>query len=123
MLRAVTEGKACGLRALARNLGTDPMNARRLVNHLEQAGLVRSSSDPDHNQRHVIRPTPAGAVASEEVARRAATVDASLRGLLGDDDLTRLLGLLGQLQDVLNDFTSPAERGEACAPPASGGND
>jgi DNA-binding MarR family transcriptional regulator len=116
VLRSVTEGESCGLRALARSLGTDVMNARRLVGHLEGAGLVYSIPDPDHSQRHVIRPTAAGVAASEEVARRAAAVDARLRGLFGDRDLTRLVGLLDRLQYLLNDLASPLERGEPCAP-------
>ena len=103
VLRAVSENEACSLRALARGLGTDVMNLKRLVAHLEEAGLVRSSPDPEHSQRHFVRPTPDGIAVSEEIAARAVATERRLQGLLGDDDLERLQELLAKLQAVLTD--------------------
>ena len=103
VLRAVSEGEACGLRALARGMGTDVMNVKRLVAHLEEAGLVHSSPDPEHSQRHIVRATPVGIAVSQEIAARAVATEQRLRSLLGGEDLDRLQELLAKLQAVLTD--------------------
>ena len=101
LLRAVVEGEACGLRGLARRMGTDVMNVRRLAEHLETAGLVTSGADPSHRQRRVLRPTPRGIATGEELARRASVRSRHIAGLLGEDDLATLQDLLGRLQEAL----------------------
>lgn len=103
VLRAVSRHEACGLRALARGLGTDVMNLRRLADHLEQAGLVQVIPDPEHSQRRVVRATSAGVAVSEQLAARAAALNQRLEQLLGHDDLVQLQDLLEKLQTVLAD--------------------
>jgi DNA-binding MarR family transcriptional regulator len=107
-LRAVVEGEVCGLRGLARRLGSDVMNVRRLVEHLEGAGLVLTKADPGHRQRHLIRPTAEGVAVGEEIARRATARNRRVAGLLGDDDLNTLLRLLDRLQTALESTDAPA---------------
>jgi DNA-binding MarR family transcriptional regulator len=101
VLRAVTEGEACGLRGLARRMGSDVMNVRRLAEHLERGGLVSIGQDPLHRQRRIVRPTADGVTVSEELARRAARRNRHLVELLGEDDLASLQDLLDRLQTAL----------------------
>lgn len=103
VLRAVSRHEACGLRALARGLGTDVMNLRRLADHLEQSGLVQVLPDPEHSQRRVVRATSAGVAVSEQLAARASALNQLVEQLLGRDDLVQLQGLLEKLQTILAD--------------------
>jgi DNA-binding MarR family transcriptional regulator len=98
LLRAVAQRPGCGLRELARLMHTDAMNAKRLADHLERAGLVASSSDPGHRQRRVLRLTGPGAALAGELARRAAEHQRSLACLAGPAEVARLLDLLDHLE-------------------------
>ena len=101
MLRASCEWRGCGLRELARRTHTDPMNAKRLADHLERDGLVRSVTDPDHRQRRVLEPTPEGLAIAAELTGRAAAWGQRLSDLVGADDITRIQGLLDRLEQVV----------------------
>lgn len=100
-LRAIGEGRPAGLRELARHLCTDPMNARRLVDHLERRGLVASAPDPDHRQRRAPRLTEAGGRACAALASRGAAWEQELETLLGASELATLRSLLSCLDDAL----------------------
>lgn len=102
VLRAITEGEACGLRRLARRMGTDVMNVRRLADHLQKAGLASFDTDPGHRQRRIVRPTAIGVAAAEELTRRAAAQNRRLTALLGEDDLAALQYLLDRFQKALS---------------------
>ena len=101
MLRAISERPGSGLRELARRAHTDPMNAKRLVDHLERAGLVASTVDPSHRQRRDLAPTDEGLVLADELARRAAVWTRRLARLLGAAELDQLQRLLARLEDAL----------------------
>ncbi|MDA8318193.1 MAG: MarR family winged helix-turn-helix transcriptional regulator [Actinomycetota bacterium] len=101
MLRAACEWRGCGLRELARRTHTDPMNAKRLADHLERAGLVRSTTDPDHRQRRVLEPTPDGLAIAAELSGRAAAWGQRLSDLVGADDIARIQALLDRLEQVV----------------------
>ena len=101
MLRAICEEPGSGLRELARRVRTDPMNAKRLADHLEQVGLVRSMTDPSHRQRRDLAPTEAGLVLAKQVAERAARWEHRLSRLFGEAQLEQLQSLLQRLEDVL----------------------
>ncbi|HUY51282.1 MAG TPA: MarR family winged helix-turn-helix transcriptional regulator [Streptosporangiaceae bacterium] len=101
LLRAAAQRPGCGLRELARQMHTDPMNAKRLADHLERAGLVASVSDPGHRQRRVLRPTERGAAVAAELARRAAAHQRRLAILIGPAELAQLQGLLNHLESAL----------------------
>ncbi len=98
LLRAVAQQPGCGLRELARRVQTDAMNAKRLADHLERAGLVSSSADPGHRQRRALWPTGQGTELAAELARRAAKHQRWLARLIGPADVARLLGLLDRLE-------------------------
>ncbi len=97
LLRAVAQQPGCGLRELARRMHTDAMNAKRLADHLERAGLVASSPDPGHRQRRALRPTAQGAALAVELDRRAAGHQRRLARLIGPAETAQLLGLLDHL--------------------------
>lgn len=98
LLRAVARQPGCGLRELARRMHTDAMNAKRLADHLERAGLVASSADPGHRQRRALRPTARGAALAEDLDRRAAEHQRRLVRVIGPAETARLMGLLNHLE-------------------------
>ncbi len=108
LLRAVTQRPGCGLRELARLMHTDAMNAKRLADRLERAGLVASSADPGHRQRRVLRLTGPGAALAGELARRAAQQQQALARLIGPAEVARLLDLLGRLELAVASGLPPA---------------
>ncbi|MHB1430568.1 MAG: MarR family winged helix-turn-helix transcriptional regulator [Streptosporangiaceae bacterium] len=101
MLRAACEWRGCGLRELARRTHTDPMNAKRLADHLERDGLVRSATDPDHRQRRVLEPTPEGLAIAAELSGRAAAWGQRLSDLVGANHIAQIHALLDRLEQVL----------------------
>lgn len=101
LLRAVAEQPGCGLRELARRIHTDAMNAKRLADHLERAGLVASSPDPGHRQRRALRPTAQGTALAGELDRRAAGQQRQLARLIGPAETAQLLDLLHRVELAL----------------------
>jgi DNA-binding MarR family transcriptional regulator len=89
-----------GLRELARRLGTDPMNAKRLADGLERDGLLVSTAHPADARIRGLSVTDAGAEAGREVARRAAAWGDALEALLGPEDTARLRAILERLEDA-----------------------
>lgn len=106
LLRAAAQQPGCGLRELARRMGTDAMNAKRLADHLEQASLVSSAPDPGHRQRRALRPTRHGTAVARELARRAAAHQRRLADLVGPSQYATLLSLLGHLEAAFAADTS-----------------
>lgn len=118
MLRAICEQPGSGLRELARRVRTDPMNVKRLADHLEGAGLVLSlsaTSAPSHRQRRDLVPTGAGLKLAGQVEQRAAEWEHLLSRLLGAGELEDLQRLLSRLEDVL-----AAQAGQVCSPKEPG---
>ncbi len=105
MLRAVCEWPGSGLRELARRTHSDPMNAKRLADHLEQAGLIRSDPDPAHRQRRVLDPTELGLAVAAQVAARAAVWERRLSDLIGAEDVARLKLLLARAEQVIDSLS------------------
>ncbi len=107
MLRAVAERPGMGLRELARRLHTDAMNAKRLADGLERAGLIASGPDPDDRRRRVLRPTEPGRAAAAEVERRSAAWRRRLEAILGPDDAERLRELLLRIEEGVAALPAP----------------
>lgn len=116
MLRAICEQPGSGLRELARRMRTDPMNAKRLVDHLEQEGLVTSSGTASHAQRRELNPTADGLARAAGLVERSTVFRRQLAQLLGEAELEQLQHLLVRLEDVLVDGPArPWPRGEPTA--------
>lgn len=103
VLRMVAETSGVGLRELARRMQTDAMNAKRLADALEDAGLLRSAEDPAHRQKRLLCVTDEGRALATGVAARASAWDGHLAERLGSEGLTRLRSLLANLIESLAD--------------------
>ncbi len=101
-LRALGDGEAEGLRALARTLGQDPMTLKRCVDRLESRGLVESVAGEDRRLRS-LRVTRTGRRLAETVTARALERDAVIARVLGPEDLATFEGLLARLETHLTD--------------------
>lgn len=114
-LRAVVERPGSGIRELARILGTDPMNAKRLADGLEAAGLVCSCADAEDRRLRVLNPTEAGLELAGELERRSLAWAATLGAMVGHDELAALLRTLDRLEAGIADLAAgdaaTAERG------------
>lgn len=114
VLRAVSEQPGTCLRELARRLHTDPMNAKRLADGLEEAGLLASAGDPADRRRRVLRPTDAGLALSREIQGRSVEWGATLEAIIGPGDAARLLLILARIEDGISDLPGvQAPAGEA----------
>jgi DNA-binding MarR family transcriptional regulator len=118
VLRAVCEWPGSGLRELARRMGADAMNAKRLADNLENLDLVRSAADPAHRQRRVLLPTEEGAALAGEINRRAEVWDRRLSELIGAEELRGLNRLLARLEERLESQTSSSGHGPGGPAPA-----
>lgn len=113
MLRAICEQPGSGLRELARKMRTDPMNAKRLVDHLEHEGLVTSSGATSHAQRREVSPTSDGLARVAGLVERSAALRRQLEQLIGQSEVEYLQQLLVRLEDALAaDPASARSRGE-----------
>jgi DNA-binding MarR family transcriptional regulator len=108
VLRAVVEQPGMGLRELARRLGTDPMNAKRLADGLQRAGLLASEDDPADRRRRELHPTDAGLVLGRQVALRGAEWSRTLERILGREDASRLWQILERIEDGIAGLPDPA---------------
>jgi DNA-binding MarR family transcriptional regulator len=77
------------------------MNAKRLADHLEQVGLVRSRPDLSYHRRRDLVPTAEGLRLAKQVAERAMVWERRLSRLVGEPELAQLRLLLEHLEDVL----------------------
>lgn len=85
MLRLVTAEPGQGVRHLSRRLGTDPMNAQRIVETLIAGGLCSARRDPDDARRRPLYPTDRGTRLAERAAERAQDAERYLADTLGAD--------------------------------------
>lgn len=99
ILRLITAEPGCGVRHLARRLGTDPMNAQRIVESLVAAGLCQSRRDPKDARRRPLHPTSRGRGLARSVEDRAQRAEQSLADALGEERYRSLTGALRALID------------------------
>ena len=97
VLRAVVAEPGQGVRGVARRIGTDPMNAQRIIETLLAAGLCRAGRDPLDARRRPLHPTPEGCLVAEEVAGRARLAEEHLARTLGEEGYLSLVAALGAL--------------------------
>ena len=94
LLRIIAAEPGCGVRQLARRIGTDPMNAQRITESLAAQGLCESKRDPGDARRRPLFPTSRGldmAAAVRELAQRDYRY---LADALGDEEHHRLVEAL-----------------------------
>ncbi len=112
VLRAVATQPGRSLRSLARTLATDPMNAKRCVDHLEQRGLLRSEHRGEDRRSRALMLTDGGHLLAARVDALACEQEQRLEQWLGGaEHRSRFATTLGRLEARL-DLTTPGETGD-----------
>ncbi len=99
LLRLVAAQPGQGVRRLARQLGTDPMNVQRVAESLIGAGLCEGRRDPGDARRRPLYPTDKGNHLASTVADRVESAELELVDALGDGCYHALLEGLRALID------------------------
>jgi DNA-binding MarR family transcriptional regulator len=97
LLRLIAAQPGQGVRQLARDLGTDPMNIQRIAEILRAAGLCELRQDPGDARRRPLYPTNRGRQLAAMVARKAVSAEEALAEALGVERYTMLLSGLRDL--------------------------
>jgi DNA-binding MarR family transcriptional regulator len=100
-LATVVEEGPVRLRVLAERIGTTKATASRSTDVLEAAGLVVRLPDPADGRSILIRATPAGRRARQEVLQRLTEMVERLLGTLEPGDRARFVELLEGLDELL----------------------
>jgi len=100
LLRLIAAQPGSGVRRLARDLGTDPMNVQRIAETLIAEGLCESRLDPRDARRRPLHASEKGSRLAVEVARREHDTEKHLSVVLGADRYQALLFGLHALVDV-----------------------
>ena len=112
VLRAVATEPGRSLRSLARTLATDPMNAKRCVDRLEQRGLLRSEHRGEDRRSRALILTDSGELLAARVDTLACEQEQRLEQWLGGAERrSRLATTLGRLEARL-DLTTPDDTGD-----------
>ena len=102
VLRALGERPGLGVRAVAREIGTDPMNVKHIADALEARGLLASQLDPSDRRTRCLRLSPVGSDLCEAVDQLAQLHERWLRDLLGEAPYARLGQALDNLETRLS---------------------
>jgi DNA-binding MarR family transcriptional regulator len=89
---------------LAEAAGMTKQSMGELVSHLEALGYVKRSPDPRDGRARIVSPTEAGRLGMGAAAGLLTEIEADLAGRMGEENLERLAGLLGELAHLLNDL-------------------
>jgi MarR family transcriptional regulator for hemolysin len=99
LLRLIAARPGSGVRRLARELGTDPMNIQRISETLITAGLCEPRRDPGDARRRPLHPTDRGRGLADVIDRRAADSEEQLAAALGAPAYHALVAGLHDLLD------------------------
>ncbi|HEY8593763.1 MAG TPA: MarR family transcriptional regulator [Devosiaceae bacterium] len=101
VMRQLKVSDALSQVTLAGLIDSDPMTVSRMVERMENAGLVQRLADPADSRAKLVRLTPkAHAVYAEMSQQALAVYDEALRGI-GKADRTALVTALGHISDNL----------------------
>ncbi len=117
VLRGVEASPGCSLRALARTLGSDPMNVKRCVDELEARGLVTSAHRATDRRSRTLTLTQAGCKVAADVGTLVERHESWLAAALGTDGRGALEAAVGRLE-VLLGLTAP-DVAPTAAPPGT----
>ncbi len=106
VLRAASDGSGAGVRALARTLGTDPMNVKHLADDLERRGLLTSGVEVDDRRIRALRLTEAGQRLADEVVARVRQQEEWFTRILGAAQRRQLERAVDRLEEAL-ELTGP----------------
>lgn len=108
VLRAASDGSGAGVRALARTLGTDPMNVKHLADDLERRGLIASGVEVDDRRIRALRLTEAGQQLADELVARVRQQEEWFTQMLGAAQRRQLERALDRLEEAL-ELTGPSK--------------
>ncbi len=101
VLRAIGARPGLSLRALARTLGTEPMRAKRCVDDLETAGLLRSAHRGEDRRPRELSLGPKGQELAGRVDMLVRRQEGRIDKVLGDNLRPGLDEALGALEGLL----------------------
>ena len=112
ILRVLAMKPGISQQELAAAIGAVPSRVVKLLDELEERGLVerrRSATDRRHHELHL---APAAAERLAEVRKLAGAHDAAIVEGLSADELATLLGLLGKVAEAqgINKLSGPRHR-------------
>ena len=110
VLRRIAAQPGSGVRRLARDLETDPMNVQRVAETLGAAGLCEPRQDPSDARRRPLYPTEKGRHLARAVAHRAARAEQDLIDALNAERYHALLAGLQTLVDHDRRTLGPTNR-------------
>lgn len=100
-LRGVNESPGCSLRALARTLGADPMNAKRCVDALERRGILRSGGHSGDRRSRTLTLSEEGRDLAHQVDDLVRKQEDWLEARIDPVDRESLEGALAKLETEL----------------------
>ncbi len=110
LLRLIAAQPGSGVRRLARDLGTDPMNVQRIAETLRAAGFCEPRQDPSDARRRPLYPTHEGRRLASAVAHRAQRAEQDLIDALDVERYHALLAGLDALVDHDRRTLDPTNR-------------
>lgn len=115
LLETVAAGEPRAQRELGDALGVDRSDMVRLVDSLEQAGLVQRTRDDADRRRRLIAPTDAGKAARRSLRRRLAAAEAAVLSAAGDAT-ARALRLAADAAGAAGDSRAAGAEGAVAKP-------
>jgi len=113
VLRGVAGNPGCSLRALARTLGTDPMNAKHCADDLEERGLLHSAHRSADRRPRELELTDAGRSVAGQVDALVREQEQRLTGVLGPEGRSGIEHALSRLE-ALFQLAHPPDGNEHC---------
>jgi DNA-binding MarR family transcriptional regulator len=113
VLRGVAGSPGCSLRALARRLETDPMNAKRCVDELEQRDLVHSAHRSGDRRPRTLTLSNSGRMLADRVDVLVRGQEHRLYASLGPVRLQRFEAAITRLESTLLLRRDPAAETDA----------
>ncbi|MHB1837971.1 MAG: MarR family winged helix-turn-helix transcriptional regulator [Solirubrobacteraceae bacterium] len=110
LLRLIAAQPGSGVRRLARDLGTDPMNVQRIAETLGAAGLCEPRQDPSDARRRPLYTTEKGRHLARAVAHRAERAEQDLIDALDVEHYHALLAGLDALVEHDRRTLDPTSR-------------
>ncbi|MFJ6486823.1 MULTISPECIES: MarR family winged helix-turn-helix transcriptional regulator [unclassified Streptomyces] len=85
---------------LGRRLAVDPKDMVGMLNHLQEAGLVRRAPNPDDRRKNAVTVTPKGTAVLTRCAALAEAANAEFLAPLSPAERERLVALLARLHEA-----------------------
>ncbi len=113
ILRTIYEANGViGLREVARRLRADPMNVKRGIDFLEDAGMI-SSSVSERGRPRFISLTASGVETAVELIDRITSQEKIFEECLTKEEINELSSTLGKVQGYLDSLTAKRENFES----------